>query len=135
MPYNDKKDNREIYHSHSSWDLKFDEPHIKHPDIDKNDEKKSYVVTLTSNDEIMHIPSIVEAFRDTFHKFTVDEEWLNNTINSLIDAIKKNDKMTTNRWEFAIPLIGPDMNQLVIQVYPTYASWRHLREKRELEDD
>jgi hypothetical protein len=95
-----------------------------------NNEKEKLIMTITSNDTIMNLPALEDAFRHTFYQFTVEPLWVNGMIESIIEFVKKNELCTTNRWEFSIPITGPDYDLLTIQVYPTFKSWEHLRRRK-----
>jgi hypothetical protein len=128
MPYSEEIDDRDA----SGWvrtNLNYDGVSVHHDEVKEDENKTTLIIDITSNDEVMHLPSIEKAFRECFSKF-IDDDGVNRIVNSLIKTIKEDDRMTTQRWEFAVPLNGPQFNQLVVQVYPTWDSWQHLRKER-----
>lgn len=133
MPYDETQDDRDA----SGWvrfNLDYDEPTTHHDEVIEDENKTTLIIDITSNDDVLHLPSMEKAFRECFSNF-IDDEGVNRIVNSLIKAIKEDDRMTIYRWEFAVPLSGPQFNQLVVQVYPTWDSWKHLREKKKYENE
>jgi len=131
MVYNDVEDGAEDYQEHNYKFPEYEPPqeisqHVN-GSINEDPAKGAIVFTITSNDNTMHLPSIRRAFINAFSQFSISENDRVELVCKIMDAIIKHDEMTTCKWEFSIPLIGPDFNKLIIQVYPTLASWQHLR--------
>lgn len=122
---NNKKDDRES-HGWMKSNLDYDDT-LNNSEGDKDE----IIVSITSNDKVMHLPSLLKSMGETISKFT-DEENTQIILNRIKKVVIDNERTHTERWEVPIPLLGPRFDKLVFQIYPTYASWKHLRDKNEM---
>jgi len=91
-----------------------------------NDKKKAMVMHITSNDKEMHIGAFEELLKAQLGR-VLDEDNCNVLVKKLIKSVKKDKRLRTHKWEFSVQLEGPEFSELIIQIYPTYQSWSHLR--------
>jgi len=121
MTYNEKEDERGACGELTSA-MDYDSPQSV------KDDEEAIVLYITSNDDELHLPSFGDTIENALDNY-INEDGIDKIKTELIDAIKKDDRLTTNRWEFSIPLKGPTYDKLVVVIYPNYESWKHLREK------
>ncbi len=108
------------------------------PFIDIPDERPAFkdhrdrilCVRITSNDKTFHLPS----FKDTLHHILDDlgsKDEIDNIINIIISEIKTNDNLTLKHWKVKVPLANSEFEYLELDIYPTYESWKYIREERD----
>ena len=89
-------------------------------------------ITITGNDDTVHLESLEKVFKDAFSKFLKKRD-VKKLVKYIIKEMKENENLRTSHWDFNIPLKGPQISGLHINVYPTWDSWQHIRDERNID--
>lgn len=127
MPFSIEDDGSKAYVVVDSDLDRYDEIYLGDTEIPE--EGRKVQICITSNDDVLHLPSLLIGIKENLINI-MEEKDARQITNDIKEAILKDDKLTTQRWQFSVPLEGPEFNGLIIQVYPTWNSWKHLREKK-----